>query len=69
MGAVKVVTDDQFEADVLASSRPVIVEYWAQWCGPCRQLTPVLEGIAAEQDGQLDVVKINIDENPHTAQK
>jgi thioredoxin 1 len=69
MSATRVVTDDTFEADVLGGSRPVIVEYWAQWCGPCRMVGPVLEAIAAERAGLLDVVKVNIDENPRTAQK
>lgn len=69
MNAAKTVTDDTFEADVLAAPRPVIVEYWAPWCGPCRQVGPVLDAIAAERDGQVDVVKVNIDENPLTAQK
>jgi thioredoxin 1 len=69
MSAAKTVTDDTFEADVLAGPRPVIVEYWAPWCGPCRQVGPVLDAIAAERAGQVDVVKVNIDENPRTAQK
>ena len=69
MSAAKTVTDDTFEADVLAGPRPVIVEYWAPWCGPCRQVGPVLDAIAAERGGQVDVVKVNIDENPRTAQK
>jgi len=69
VGASKVVTDETFEADVLSSCRPVIVEYWAQWCGPCRQVGPVLDAIAAEQADRLDVVKINVDENPETAQR
>jgi thioredoxin 1 len=63
---VRAVTDDSFEADVLRSAKAVIVEYWAQWCGPCRQLSPVPEAIAAEHADAIDVVKVNADENPRT---
>ncbi|HEV2372286.1 MAG TPA: thioredoxin [Streptosporangiaceae bacterium] len=69
MSLVKTVTDDSFEADVLRNPRPVIVEYWAQWCGPCRMLGPVLEQIATELAGTVDVVKLNTDENPRTVQR
>jgi thioredoxin 1 len=63
------VTDESFEADVLSGSKPVIVEYWAQWCGPCRQVGPVLEAIAQENAGRLDVVKLNVDDNPQVVDR
>jgi len=69
MGAIKTVTDETFDSVVLSSPRPVIVEYWAQWCGPCHQLSPLLEAIAAEHSDRVDVVKLNIDENPAVYQK
>ena len=67
--SAKVVTDETFGADVLGGSRPVIVEYWAEWCAPCRMVGPVLEAIAAEHADRVDVVKLNVDENPRTAQR
>jgi thioredoxin 1 len=67
MSTARVATDDSFEAEVLTNPRPVIVEYWAEWCGPCRQVAPVLDSIAADFAGAVDLVKVNVDENPATA--
>ncbi|MGI3204118.1 thioredoxin [Streptomyces sp. GLT-R25] len=66
---LKNVTDDSFGQDVLKSDKPVLVDFWAAWCGPCRQLAPSLEAIAAEHGERIDIVKLNIDENPATAAK
>jgi thioredoxin 1 len=69
MGATKAVTDDTFEADVLQSPKTVLVDYWAEWCGPCKMIAPILEAIADEHGDKLDIVKLNVDENPVITQK
>jgi len=68
MGTKKV-TDETFEAEVLNNDKPVLVDYWAEWCGPCKMVAPVLEAIAEEHGDKLDIVKLNVDENPVITQK
>jgi thioredoxin 1 len=66
VGATKIVTDTSFADDVLMSDKPVVVDFWAEWCGPCKMVAPILEEIAAENDGVV-IAKLNVDENPQTA--
>jgi thioredoxin 1 len=67
VGAIKAVTDASFAADVLKSDKPVLVDFWAEWCAPCRKIAPLLEEIAGEMADQVSIVKLNIDENPEVA--
>jgi thioredoxin 1 len=61
---IKIVTDDSFEAEVIQSTQFVLVDFWAEWCGPCKMLAPVLDEISDEFDGKVTIAKVNIDDNP-----
>ena len=63
------VSDDSFDAEVLKSATPVLVDFWAEWCGPCKQIAPALDDLAKDMAGKLTIAKINIDENPQTPSK
>jgi thioredoxin 1 len=67
--AVNKVTDANFDAEVLKATGPVVVDFWAEWCGPCKMIAPALEEIAGTMQGKVKIVKLNVDENPATASK
>ncbi len=67
--AIKHTSDASFDTDVLKSDSPVLVDYWAEWCGPCKTIAPILEEIAGEHDGKLRIAKVNVDDNPDVARR
>ena len=69
MSALKQVTDATFDGEVLKNGKPVLVDFWAEWCGPCRMIAPILEQIATEHGDKLEIVKLNTDENPEVSAK
>ena len=69
MSSAKAVTDATFQSDVLEHEKPIMVDYWAEWCGPCRAVSPILDAIASENSDKLSIVKLNVDDNPATAEK
>ena len=68
-GSIVYLTDDSFEAEVVNADGPVLVDYWADWCGPCKMIAPILDEIAEEYKGKIKITKLNIDENPATPPK
>lgn len=69
MSSARDVTDQNFDTEVLGSEKPIMVDFWAEWCGPCRAVSPILDQIATEHSEKVDVVKLNVDDNPETAMK
>ena len=69
MSDIKYVSDASFDSDVLKADGPVLVDYWAEWCGPCRMIAPILDEVAGEYKGKVTVAKLNVDENPNVASK
>lgn len=67
--STKHLSDDEFDGTIAAGGTPILVDFWAEWCGPCKQLSPVLDEIAKEMEGKLTVAKVNIDQNPESPQK
>ncbi len=69
MGSISQLTESTFDEEVASSTEPVLVDFWAEWCGPCKMIAPILEEVAAEQEGKVRVAKVNVDENPGLATK